>query len=122
MGIRFGVALLAGKLSQGLLKLLHRNATYLPGKIAIKLCPDFLGQIEKPETVIGVTGTNGKTTVCNMLIDILTASGENVLANRFGSNINAGIASTLLSGSIWGGKTRHRVAVFEIDERSSKLN
>ncbi len=121
MGIRFGVALLAGKLSQGLLKLLHRNATYLPGKIAIKLCPDFLGQIEKPETVIGVTGTNGKTTVCNMLIDILTASGENVLANRFGSNINAGIASTLLSGSIWGGKTRHRVAVFEIDERSSKL-
>ena len=121
MGIRFGAAMLAGKVSQGLLKLLHRNATYLPGKIAIKLCPDFLGRIQKPETVIGVTGTNGKTTVCNMLIDILTDAGEDVLANRAGSNINAGLASALLSGSTWGGRTRHKTAVFEIDERSSKL-
>lgn len=121
MGIRFALAMLAGKTSQGLLKLLHRNATYLPGKIAIKLCPDFLGRIQKPERVIGVTGTNGKTTVCNMLIDILTQAGEDVLANRAGSNINAGLASALLSGAGLSGKTRHKTAVFEIDERSSKL-
>ena len=121
MGIRFGIAMLVGKAVQGLLKLLRRNATYLPGKIAIKLCPDFLGRIEKPATVIGVTGTNGKTTVCNMLIDMLTDAGEVVLANRFGSNINAGIASTLLSGASLGGKTKYKICVLEIDERSSKL-
>ena len=51
------------------LKLFGRNASYLPGLIAIKLCPNFLEQIGKPEKIIAVTGTNGKTTCCNLLID-----------------------------------------------------
>ena len=121
MNLRFILALWVSKSVQNLMKILHRNATYLPGKLAIKICPDFLGHMQKPETVIGVTGTNGKTTVCNLLIDILTAAGHPVLANRFGSNINAGIASALMSGSTWSGKTRYPIGIFEIDERSSRL-
>lgn len=75
------------------------NASYFPGKLAIKLCPDFLGRIEKPETIISVTGTNGKTTVCNMIIDALEKNGYDVLSNRAGSNINAGVASALIAES-----------------------
>ena len=100
-------------------RLLKMNASYFPGKIAITLCPDFLGRIDKPETIIGVTGTNGKTTCCNLIIDSLTDLGYDVLNNRFGSNINAGVASSLISGSTLFGKAKKRIAVFEIDERSS---
>ena len=61
--IQFFIALLAAKAAQGLMKLLGRNATYLPGKIATKLCKDFLRHLTPPKTVIAVTGTNGKRQV-----------------------------------------------------------
>ena len=48
--IRFIFALWASKGARLLLRLLRRNATYFPGYLALKLCPDFLaarGQAEK---------------------------------------------------------------------------
>ena len=117
---KFLVAILVARTIKLGLKLFKKNATQLPGKIAIRICPDFLGRIGKPEKLIAVTGTNGKTTVSNMLTDILTANGYNVLDNKFGGNINSGIASSLISGSTFWGKAKHQVAVFETDERSSR--
>lgn len=119
--MRFRAALLISKAAMLTQRLLGMNASYFPGKLAIKLCPDFLGQIDKPETIISVTGTNGKTTVCNMIIDTLSENGYDVLHNRAGSNINAGVASALIGGSSLSGKAKKKIAVFEIDERSSKL-
>ena len=119
--LRFLSALLIGKTAMFTQKLFGMNASYFPGKLAIKLCPDFLGRIDKPETIISVTGTNGKTTVCNMILDVLTANGYDVLNNHAGSNINAGIASSLIEGSTLGGRAKKKIAVFEVDERSSKL-
>ena len=94
---RFYIALWISKAAMLLQKLLGMNASYFPGKLAIKLCPDFLGRIDKPETIITVTGTNGKTTCCNMLLDILTENGYDVLNNKAGSNIDAGIARALIA-------------------------
>ena len=119
--VRFFFALFMSKLARTMQRMLKMNASYFPGKLAIKLCPDFLGRIEKPETIISVTGTNGKTTVCNMIIDALEKNGYDVLSNRAGSNINAGVASALIAESKLSGKTKKKIAVFEIDERSSKL-
>ncbi len=119
--LRFLSALFISKAAMFTQKLFGMNASYFPGKLAITLCPDFLSQIDKPETIISVTGTNGKTTVCNMIIDALMANGYDVLNNRAGSNINAGVASALISGSTLIGKAKRKIAVFEIDERSSKL-
>jgi len=116
---RFFIALFLAKAALITQKLLRMNASYFPGKLAITICPDFLGRIGKPETIIGVTGTNGKTTCCNLIIDALTSMGYDVLNNRFGSNINAGVASSLISGSTLLGKSKKKLAVFEIDERSS---
>jgi UDP-N-acetylmuramyl pentapeptide synthase len=65
---RFLIALWAAKVSRLLLKILGRNATLFPGKIAVKLYPAFLKYVSKPERIIAVTGTNGKTTVCNLLM------------------------------------------------------
>jgi len=118
--LRFRIAMLAGKAAMAAQKLLGMNATYFPGKLAIRLCPDFLGRIDKPETVLGVTGTNGKTTCCNLLLNILTDQGYDVISNKLGSNINAGIASTLIGGSSMSGRAKHKMALLEIDERSSQ--
>lgn len=119
--LRFALAIFLSKAAMVTQKLLGMNASYFPGKLAIKICPDFLGHMDKPETIICVTGTNGKTTVCNLIIDVLTDNGYDVLNNRAGSNINAGIASALIGGCTVTGKIRKKIAVFEIDERSSKL-
>lgn len=117
--VRFIFALWMAKCARIALRMLKRNASYFPGKVAITLCPDFLGRMEKPEKIIAVTGTNGKTTVCNMVVDMLEKDGKKCLNNRLGSNVNSGIASSLAAGSTLFGKTKHDIAVFEVDERSS---
>ena len=114
-GLKFYIALWGAKFGTVLLKLLKRNATFFPGKFALKICPDFIGKIEKPQTIIAVTGTNGKTTVCNMIEDILRDNNYIFIDNKYGSNIDAGIATTLISGVNCVGKTKKDLAVLEID-------
>ena len=114
--MRYFIALIVSKIVYFMIRLIGKDGTYFPGKVAIKICPDFLGHIKKPKVIIGVTGTNGKTTVCNMIIDVLEDNGYRVLNNRKGANINFGIASTFLEA-----KGEYDIAVLEIDERSSRL-
>ena len=119
--IRFYLALWAGKFARFAIKLLGRNASHNPGKIALKICPDFLKYIDKPEKIICVTGTNGKTTVCNMIEDALRANGHVILDNNLGSNTVAGVASTFLMGTSVFNKAKFNECVLEVDERSSLL-
>ena len=117
--IRFLIAMLAAKVSILGLRILGRNASFLPGLIALTIDKDFIGHLTKPETVISVTGTNGKTTVSNLITSILTANGYHVTNNSIGSNVQAGIATILLQNSSIGGKPKNDIAVLEVDERSS---
>ena len=117
--IRFYFAFYMAKLSVVALKIIRRDATQFPGKMAITLCPNFLEQIGKPKTIIAVTGTNGKTTVCNMIEDCLKENGYEFIDNQLGSNTNSGIASTFIKGANLKGEQKKDFAVFEIDERSS---
>ena len=117
--LRFYVAMLAAKLSMLALKLLGRNASYLPGKIALAIDKHFLGGLTQPKTVIAVTGTNGKTTVSNLLNSVLTQLGYSVTNNSLGSNVQAGIATALIEDSTFSGKPKKDMAVLEVDERSS---
>ena len=116
---RFYIALILSKISYTVIRLLGRNASQFPGRLAINICPDFLGRIAKPKKIICVTGTNGKTTTNNLIIDSLTGLGYKVLDNNFGSNIDAGIASSLVKGTTISNKAKFDIAVFEVDERSS---
>lgn len=117
--IKYYMAFYLAKVSVVVLKILKMDATQFPGKLAIMICPNFLEQIEKPKTIIAVTGTNGKTTVCNMIEDCLRENKYNFIDNSLGSNTNSGIASTFIKGTKLSGKTKFDIAVFEIDERSS---
>ncbi|MBE6717215.1 MAG: DUF1727 domain-containing protein [Ruminococcaceae bacterium] len=119
--LRFFIALFMAKLARLLLKMLGRNATYLPGEVALKISKDFLGHLKMPETVICVTGTNGKTTVSNLLASVFTKNGYDITNNSFGSNVQAGVAAALLADSDILGRAKKKIAVLEVDERSSLL-
>ncbi len=120
--MRFVLAMAMAKLAAFALKIASKftplKGSEFPGALALKICPDFLGKVAKPETVIAVTGTNGKTTMTNMVSDLLRKSGKHVISNTYGSNLNTGIATCFLSGVTLFNKEKAEVAVLEIDERS----
>lgn len=117
--LRFLIALAAAKLSIVALKITRHNGTNFPGVLALRICPDFIRYIGKPKRVIAVSGTNGKTTTCNMILDALTMDGKEVVNNRMGSNINSGIATSLIQNATLTGKCKLDMGVFEVDERSA---
>lgn len=119
--IRYFIALWASKAVFLLLRLLKRNATMYPGFIALKICPDYLARTKKSPNVLCVTGTNGKTTTTNMVADILSQSGMKVVSNRYGSNINTGVATALTHSVNIFGKPKIDALVLEVDERFSRL-
>ena len=119
--LRFLLALWMAKLSIPALKITRHNGTDFPGSLALRLCPNFLHYIGKPKKIIAVTGTNGKTTVSNLLGDLLEKEGYRILSNRAGSNITSGISTTLLKGCDLLGRAKkdYDLAVLEVDERAS---
>ena len=119
--LRFHLAVIAAKCSALLIRMLGRNASHNPGVVALKLCPKFMSLAPKAPLVICVTGTNGKTTVSNLLTDALRADGKKVVNNRTGSNIVPGCTTNLINSLNWLGKCKVDAAVYEVDERASRL-
>ncbi len=114
MSVRKALAKSASSLSTwGLQHLAKRPAANMPGKIALKIDPSIISEsMEKiTEGSIIVVGTNGKTTITNMIADALERQGKTVACNRTGANLAYGVATTLL-------QTKHPVewGVFESDE------
>ena len=70
--------------------------------------------------VVGITGTNGKTTTCRMIEKMLADAGINCLANRSGSNLERGIAADLCSNATLTGRPKRKTAVIECDEAAFK--
>ena len=106
-----------------LLRLIGRLAgkgSSLPGKYALKICPDALGRVKLPECVIAVTGSNGKTSTVEMIASILRAEGRTVVYNEEGSNQIEGVATLVLCNSTLGGRMRGDVLLLESDERYAR--
>lgn len=113
MSIRKLLARSASSVSTwGLRHVAKRPAANMPGKIALKLDPQIIAESmgKITEGSIVVVGTNGKTTITNMIADALERQGKTVACNRTGANLAYGVATTLLQskGAQWG--------VFESDE------
>lgn len=119
--LKFYFAMLTAKSARLAIRLIGRKASHTPGDLALKICPDFVSHLTLPETVICVTGTNGKTTTSNLIASVITDCGYTVTNNSYGSNINAGVTTALLTDSTFTGKPKKQVAVLEVDERSSLL-
>lgn len=113
MGLQYAAARAVSAVSTwGLKSVFHRPAANFPGKIALYVDPRLIADLA-PKLAKGsicVVGTNGKTTVTNLLADALELAGNRVVCNRTGANLDSGVATSLLHAgpSDWG--------VFECDE------
>lgn len=100
-------------------KLLGRGSS-LPGALTLKLFPDILGDITPPETVIAVTGSNGKTSTVELIAHVLSKSGRSLAYNKEGSNQIEGVTTMLLCDCTLTGKAKSEIALIESDERFAK--
>lgn len=76
---------------------MHRSAGNLPGVIAMKAAPAVLADLgSNVDTVMVVSGTNGKTTTTNLVADCLATSGRALHCNRDGNNLESGVVTALL--------------------------
>ncbi len=96
------------------------KGTSLPGKFALKVCPDILRRIRKPKMIVAVTGSNGKTSTVEMIASILRANGKSVAYNAEGSNQIEGVTTMILNSCTLGGKMKQDVLLIESDERYTK--
>ena len=119
MKIRVFTAILVCKIIRGLAKLAGRGSS-LPGKYALKICPDILSLLKLPELSLAVTGSNGKTSTVEMIAHILRSNGLKVAYNKEGSNQIEGVVTFLISDSTMGGKVKSDVVLLEADERYSR--
>lgn len=113
MGLRYTAARMVSAASTwGLKNVFHRPAANFPGKIALYIDPAVIGHAKGKlgRGSVAIVGTNGKTTVTNLLADVLEQAGFSTICNRTGANLDSGVATALLAGSMadWG--------VFESDE------
>ena len=92
----------------------------LPGKFALKLCPDILTRLQLPENIIAITGSNGKTSTVEMVAGILQAAGKKVVYNKEGSNQIEGVTTLLLKNATFSGKVSGDVILLESDERYAR--
>lgn len=110
---------LAGIVCKGTHKILRamgRGATSLPGKLALKIDPDYLKTLSSGVKTIVLTGTNGKTTSTHIVAQALENSGHPAFYNRSGANLIQGITTEFATNSSVGGKPRCDYAVIECDE------
>lgn len=97
--MRTFAAVLAGKIIQKLTRSLNLGGGFAaPGLYALKVDPSLIEKLIKkiPRNII-ITGTNGKTTTARMLAHLAKEAGLKVIRNHTGSNLERGIASTLIS-------------------------
>jgi UDP-N-acetylmuramyl tripeptide synthase len=101
-----------------LARFLGHNGTNFCGEAAVKIYPDLLewfsSQVKKG--IILVAGTNGKTSVNNMINAILKEAGYSVVCNELGANLDSGIVSAFIGSSDVLGNINADFACLEIDE------
>ncbi|HEY9677023.1 MAG TPA: MurT ligase domain-containing protein [Drouetiella sp.] len=118
------VAVVAGKFTVRAIRFMGAGlGSNLPGKIARRFAPTVLSHLsaQAKNGVIAVTGTNGKSTTSGLLSSILRAAGLELVHNKQGANLVAGITASLVESASWSGKLSADYCLFETDEAALPL-
>lgn len=107
------------KLLRAISRLLGRGGTAMPGRWALKLCPDLLARLAKDVKTVVITGTNGKTTSARMVEQAFREQGLDCIANRSGANLLSGVTTEFVMNCTLTGKMRKSWAVIECDEAAA---
>ena len=122
--MRFFAVMLIAKSVRALIRLIDKQrGTDFPGRIALKLYPNFnlnFKNINHDKGII-VTGSNGKSTVTNMLYHSIKECGCTAAANLAGSNMINGAVSMFIENCTIFGKLKTDYYIIEADERSFPL-
>ncbi len=110
----------ACKLTRFILRKTGKGGTAVPGIVAMKVSKNILAAVSDGMEIVVVTGTNGKTTSCNMVEHAITNGGKECLLNKSGANLLHGIASDLICNATWTGRPKTHYAVLECDEAALK--
>ena len=116
MGMRTIAAGLVCKGTYKLLRMMGRGATSLPGKLALKIDPNYLKTLSSGVKTVVLTGTNGKTTSTHIVAQALENAGQEAFYNRSGANLIQGITTEFATNSTVSGRPRCKYAVIECDE------
>lgn len=113
------LTILSTKLFRKASKMAGKGGSSTPGSFAKKINKNILKQLkDNVNTIILVSGTNGKTTTSNILASILRSSGYSVIHNQEGSNMLSGIITTFIADQNISGTKKFDYAVLEVDEGS----
>ena len=118
--LRMVFAILLCKLLRAVSRLLHRGGTAMPGRIALKVCPDLLSRLSTDVRTVAVTGTNGKTTCSRMIEEACLEAGLVYFSNRSGANLLSGITTEFVMNARCSGKMIKTTAVIECDEAAAR--
>ena len=110
------LAIVVCKLGRAVGRLIGKGSS-MPGKAALKICPDILARLTLPPHIVAVTGSNGKTSTVEMIASVLRSQGKSVIYNAEGSNQVEGVTTLLLTHATLGGKVKADVLLLESDER-----
>lgn len=117
--MRLTLAVILGRLIAYLSRLLRiGGGSAAPGLYALKIDHNLVSKLSAkiPKNVV-ITGTNGKTTTARMIAHFAKAAGLKVIRNHTGSNLERGIASTLITHvrtSLV--KLNYDLGIWELDE------
>ena len=118
--VRVVFAVAVCKLLRSFLHFLGHGGTNLPGKFALKICPEILSVAATGVRTIIVSGTNGKTTTCRLIEQGLNNAGVPCFANRSGANLLPGIVAEFIANANRNGMPSKAVSVIECDEATLK--
>ena len=105
------LAIVVCKLGRFVGKLVGKGSS-MPGKFALKICPDILRRVQLPPHIIAVTGSNGKTSTVEMIATrsicpgtVTSAPAWSVTVRVSGTSGVSGVvfSSLLFSVSSWPG-------------------
>ena len=119
MSVRTFFAILLCRFLRFFSRVLHRGGTAMPGRWALKICPNLLSVMARGVTTVAITGTNGKTTSARMIEQAFQEQGRSYFANRSGANLISGITTEFVMNAAWTGRCRKQYAVIECDEAAA---